>query len=69
MYTTYIYSYFDLHSPVPGEAKAQPAFKKFPASLTVEENAPASFPIKLEKEADAVTWLKDGKPIDSSSSR
>merc|ERR1719239_1422637 len=54
---------------VPGEPKTQPAFKKFPASQTVKENSKVDFSLKLEKEATSVTWLKDGKPIDSSSSR
>ena len=54
---------------VPGEEKAQPAFKTFPSSQTVKEGSEAKFPIKLEKEATSVTWIKDGKPIDSTSSR
>lgn len=54
---------------VPGEAKELPGFKKFPSSLTVAEGSPAPFSIKLEKEATGVTWLKDGKPIDATSSR
>lgn len=54
---------------VPGEEKAQPAFKTFPTSATVKEGDPATFPVKLEKESTGVTWLKDGKPIDAGSSR
>jgi len=54
---------------VPGEAKPQPGFKKFPSSQTVKENSQVEFSIKLEKEATEICWLKDGKPIDSSSPR
>lgn len=58
-----------LFSSVPGEDKSQPAFKTFPNSQTVKEGNATTFVVKLEKEATGVTWLKDGKPIDSGSSR
>lgn len=54
---------------VPGENKKQPAFKTFPTSQTVKEGTPATFTLKLEKEATSVTWKKDGKAIDAASSR
>ncbi|KAF0299369.1 Obscurin [Amphibalanus amphitrite] len=52
---------------VPNEEVKQPAFKTFPASATVTEGEPAKFNIVLEKSAAKVTWCKDGKPLDSSS--
>lgn len=49
---------------VPGEPQNQaPNFKTYPKSLTLDRGLKASFEAELDKPAESVSWLKDGKQI------
>ncbi|XP_071038443.1 twitchin-like [Parasteatoda tepidariorum] len=51
---------------VPNEAVKGPCFTKFPESQTVHENQPVTFTAEVEKDADKVSWTKDGKVLEDS---
>jgi hypothetical protein len=49
---------------VPGDPPmSAPGFKSFPKSLTLDRGLKATFNAELDKLAESVTWMKDGKPI------
>ena len=48
---------------VPGEQRLAPDFVKFPASLTVERGASASFEAELSAAPASVSWMKDGREV------
>lgn len=48
---------------VPGEQRLAPDFVKFPASLTVERGAAASFEATLSAAPGSVSWMKDGREV------
>jgi len=48
---------------VPGEQRLAPEFVKFPASLTVERGAAASFEAELNSAPGTVSWMKDGREV------
>lgn len=54
---------------VPGEEPKAPAFSKFPNSITVPTGESAKFECELQENVLQLNWLKDGKPIEESSSR
>ncbi|KAM3957310.1 projectin protein bent isoform 8-T9 [Aphomia sociella] len=54
---------------VPGETPTTPQYSAFPASTTVTSGEPAVFTTELDKPPLQLQWLKDGKPIDETSSR
>lgn len=54
---------------VPEEACVLPHFVDLPRSATVLESAAAEFRVTLKDEPLTLEWLKDGKPIDNSSTR
>lgn len=53
---------------VKGEEPKQPQFKKFPSSATVQESESIKFECETIETPLQLTWLKDGKPIDETSS-
>ncbi|CAG2057405.1 unnamed protein product, partial [Timema podura] len=55
--------------PVPNEEPKSPVFKTFPQSATLQEGESVSFNCETEKVPLKVTWLKDGKPVDETSSK
>jgi len=48
---------------VPGETRLAPDFVKYPASLSVERGASASFEADLNCSPNSVTWMRDGKEV------
>ena len=48
---------------VPGETRSAPDFVKFPASLTVQRSAAATFEAELNCSPSSVSWMKDGKEV------
>lgn len=54
---------------VPEETYVLPYFVDLPKSATVLENGSAEFRVTLKEETLTLEWLKDGKPIDNTSSR
>nr|CAD7400060.1 unnamed protein product [Timema poppensis] len=54
---------------VPNEEPKSPVFKTFPQSATLQEGESVSFNCETEKVPLKVTWLKDGKPVDETSSK
>jgi len=49
---------------VPGDPPSStPGFRTFPASLTLDRGLKATFTADLDKIAETVTWMKDGKQI------
>ena len=52
-----------LQVAVPGEEVLAPSFKRFPASLTVDKAASASFEAELDAPPASVIWMKDGREI------
>lgn len=54
---------------VPGEEPKQPTFTKFPSSVTVQETESCKFECETQESPLQLTWFKDGKQIDESSSR
>nr|CAD7205497.1 unnamed protein product [Timema douglasi] len=55
--------------PIPNEEPKSPVFKTFPQSATLQEGESVSFNCETEKVPLKVTWLKDGKPVDETSSK
>nr|CAD7393158.1 unnamed protein product [Timema cristinae]CAD7428848.1 unnamed protein product [Timema monikensis] len=53
----------------PNEEPKSPVFKTFPQSATLQEGESVSFNCETEKVPLKVTWLKDGKPVDETSSK
>nr|CAD7456923.1 unnamed protein product [Timema tahoe] len=54
---------------LPNEEPKSPVFKTFPQSATLQEGESVSFNCETEKVPLKVTWLKDGKPVDETSSK
>jgi len=56
---------------VPGEEPKQPAFVKFPSSVTVQAGEISTFECETSGDSPLLqlTWLKDGKAIDETSQR
>ncbi|XP_023233613.1 myosin light chain kinase, smooth muscle-like [Centruroides sculpturatus] len=52
---------------VPNEPVKGPGFVKFPESVTIHKGQSVTFSAETEKDAKKVTWMKDGNPIDTSS--
>ena len=57
------FSTASLFVEVPGEQRLAPDFVKFPASLTVERGASASFEAELSAAPASVSWMKDGREV------
>ncbi|CAD7001758.1 unnamed protein product [Ceratitis capitata] len=54
---------------VPGEEPKQPVITKFPSSVTIQEGERCQFICETQEEPLKLTWLKDGKPINESSTK
>jgi hypothetical protein len=58
------FSTCSLNVLVPGEAPSSaPNFKTFPSSLTLDRGLKAEFTAELDKLAESVIWMKDGKAL------
>lgn len=63
------YSTCTINVTVPGEEPKLPLFKRFPSSITVQEDESAKFECELDSEPLQLDWLKDGKAVDEKSAR
>lgn len=63
------YSTCTINVIVPGEEPKQPAFVKFPTSVTVQVGESIKFECETQEEPLQLTWLKDAKQVNESSSR
>lgn len=58
-----------LNVVVPGEQAKAPVFNTFPSSATVFIGESAQFSVETTEEPLKIDWLKDGKPVSTSSSK